>query len=207
MIIVCKFHDPSIIGSRDTEGGGGGSEEPPPVTDWPKKPSLNRVKERVLLIIKIFCCSCKEKNHFTRICYHKADYFPLISFLKVRVSMCATWKLECPKRRSRARAQFLVSWEKGCHASCFDRLLPRLHCARALLKLTKSTNWLFVTVHQYSPYSRLLALFILFTPRYLRPFDNCYSRFPDTLLKGRKSSGKKRFPCDEGKLVRKTYQS
>ena len=41
MIIVCKFHDPSIIGSRDTEGG---SEEPPPVTDWPKKPSLNRVK-------------------------------------------------------------------------------------------------------------------------------------------------------------------
>ena len=26
MIIVCKFHDPSIIGSRDTEGG---SEEPP----------------------------------------------------------------------------------------------------------------------------------------------------------------------------------
>ena len=21
MIIVCKFHDPSIIGSRDTEGG------------------------------------------------------------------------------------------------------------------------------------------------------------------------------------------
>ena len=22
MIIVCKFHDPSIIGSRDTEGGG-----------------------------------------------------------------------------------------------------------------------------------------------------------------------------------------
>ena len=30
---MCKFHDPSIIGSRDTEGGGGGSEEPPPVTD------------------------------------------------------------------------------------------------------------------------------------------------------------------------------
>ena len=27
MIIVCKFHGPSIIGSRDTEGG---SEEPPP---------------------------------------------------------------------------------------------------------------------------------------------------------------------------------
>ena len=24
MIIVCKFHDPSIIGSRDTVGGGGG---------------------------------------------------------------------------------------------------------------------------------------------------------------------------------------
>ena len=33
---MCKFHDPSIIGSRDTEGGGGGgggSEEPPRVTD------------------------------------------------------------------------------------------------------------------------------------------------------------------------------
>ena len=27
MIIVCKFHDPSIIVSRNTEGG---SEEPPP---------------------------------------------------------------------------------------------------------------------------------------------------------------------------------
>ena len=27
---MCKFHDPSVIGSRDTErGGGGGSEEPP----------------------------------------------------------------------------------------------------------------------------------------------------------------------------------
>ena len=43
MIIVCKFHDPSIIGSRDTEAGGPRSP-PPPVTDWPKKPSLNRVK-------------------------------------------------------------------------------------------------------------------------------------------------------------------
>ena len=42
MIIVCKFHGPSIIGSRDTEGGS--EEPPPPVTDWPKKPSLNRVK-------------------------------------------------------------------------------------------------------------------------------------------------------------------
>ena len=41
MIIVCKFHDPSIIGSRDTEGG---PRSPPPVTGWPKKPSLNRVK-------------------------------------------------------------------------------------------------------------------------------------------------------------------
>ena len=41
---MCKFHDPSIIGSRDTEGG---SEEPPPVTDRPKKPSLNRVNTRL----------------------------------------------------------------------------------------------------------------------------------------------------------------
>ena len=34
MIIVCKFHDPSIIGSRDTEGG---SEEPPPSHRLTKK--------------------------------------------------------------------------------------------------------------------------------------------------------------------------
>ena len=44
MIIVCKFHDPSIIGSRDIEGGSEEPPPPPPVTDWPKKPSLNRVK-------------------------------------------------------------------------------------------------------------------------------------------------------------------
>ena len=31
MIIVCKFHDPGIIDSRDTEGGS--EEPPPPVTD------------------------------------------------------------------------------------------------------------------------------------------------------------------------------
>ena len=37
MIIVCKFHDPNIIGSRDTEGGGGGSEEPPPSYRLAKK--------------------------------------------------------------------------------------------------------------------------------------------------------------------------
>ena len=43
MIIVCKFHDPRIIGSRDTEGGPRSPPPPPPVTDWPKKPSLNRV--------------------------------------------------------------------------------------------------------------------------------------------------------------------
>ena len=30
MIIVCKFHDPSIIGSRDTEGGGVRGAPPPP---------------------------------------------------------------------------------------------------------------------------------------------------------------------------------
>ena len=48
MIIVCKFHDPSIIGSRDTEGGSEEPPPPPPVTDWPKKPSLNRVKYRLV---------------------------------------------------------------------------------------------------------------------------------------------------------------
>ena len=31
MIIVYKFHDPSIIGSRDTEGGGGPRSPPPPL--------------------------------------------------------------------------------------------------------------------------------------------------------------------------------
>ena len=39
---MLKCHDPSIIGSRDTERGG---PRRPPVTDWPKKPSLNRVKK------------------------------------------------------------------------------------------------------------------------------------------------------------------
>ena len=34
MIIVCKFHDPSIIGSRDTEGG---SEEPLPQSQIDQK--------------------------------------------------------------------------------------------------------------------------------------------------------------------------
>ena len=34
MIIVCKFHDTSIIGSRDPEGG---SEEPPPSHRLTKK--------------------------------------------------------------------------------------------------------------------------------------------------------------------------
>ena len=34
MIIVCKNHDRSIIGSRDTEGG---SEEPPPPSQIDQK--------------------------------------------------------------------------------------------------------------------------------------------------------------------------
>ena len=34
MIIVCKFHDPSIIGSGDTEGG---SEEPSPQSQIDEK--------------------------------------------------------------------------------------------------------------------------------------------------------------------------
>ena len=37
MIIVCKFHDPSIIGSRDTEGGGGSEEPPPPQSQIDQK--------------------------------------------------------------------------------------------------------------------------------------------------------------------------
>ena len=49
MIIVCKFHDPSIIGSRDTEGGGGVRGAPPRSQIDQKKPSLNRVKVRALL--------------------------------------------------------------------------------------------------------------------------------------------------------------
>ena len=54
MIIVCKFHDPSIIGSRDTEGGS--AEPPPPVTDWPKKPSLNRVNMEVKTQYREYLC-------------------------------------------------------------------------------------------------------------------------------------------------------
>ena len=45
---MCKFHDSSIIDSTDTEGGGARSPPSPPVTDWPKKPSLNRVKDSYL---------------------------------------------------------------------------------------------------------------------------------------------------------------
>ena len=44
---MCKFHDPSIIGSRDTEGGGG-SEEPLPSHRLTKKPSLNRVNTVII---------------------------------------------------------------------------------------------------------------------------------------------------------------
>ena len=45
MIIVCKFHDPGIIGSRDTEGGTRAAPPPPPPSQIDqKKPSLNRVK-------------------------------------------------------------------------------------------------------------------------------------------------------------------
>ena len=59
MIIVCKFHDPSIIGSRDTEGG---PRSPPPVTDWPKKPSLNRVKfGKLSRSFLMFVCPLGEK--------------------------------------------------------------------------------------------------------------------------------------------------
>ena len=63
---MCKFHDPSIIGSRDTEGGseggggggGGGGRwpppPPPPVTDCPEKPSLNRVNAIVIFFSDSF---------------------------------------------------------------------------------------------------------------------------------------------------------
>ena len=40
---MCKFRDPSIIGSRNTEGGGGPRSPPQSQIDQ-KKPSLNRVK-------------------------------------------------------------------------------------------------------------------------------------------------------------------
>ena len=40
---MCKFHDPSIIGSRDTEGGSKEVPPPPQSQTDPKKPSLNRV--------------------------------------------------------------------------------------------------------------------------------------------------------------------
>ena len=56
---MCKFYDPSIIGSRDKVGGVRGV--PPPVTDRPKKPSLNRVKD---VSPKIFVSekTCSEKH-------------------------------------------------------------------------------------------------------------------------------------------------
>ena len=54
MIIVCKFHDPSIIGSRDSEGGGGGSEEPLPQSQIDQKSpvwiGLNYVFEHFIVL-------------------------------------------------------------------------------------------------------------------------------------------------------------
>ena len=59
MIIVCKFHDPSIIGSRDTEGG---SEEPPPSQIDQKSPVWIGLKvytdlEQLLKRIQCRCCN------------------------------------------------------------------------------------------------------------------------------------------------------
>ena len=42
---MCKFHDASMIGSRDTEGGGGGSRGASPSHRLTKKKHrLNRIK-------------------------------------------------------------------------------------------------------------------------------------------------------------------
>ena len=52
---MCEFHDPSIIGFRDTEGGSGGSEEPPPQSQInQKKPSLNRVNNVLVFFFEGF---------------------------------------------------------------------------------------------------------------------------------------------------------
>ena len=76
MIIVCKFHDPSIIGSRDTEGG---SEEPPPVTDWPKKPSLNWVNT----------CLPEWKLSSLYKCYRIIFVLLIVSTLSYNFNRCA----------------------------------------------------------------------------------------------------------------------
>ena len=47
MIIVCKFHDPGIIGSRDTEAG---SEEPPSQIDQ-KSPVWIGLRENSLIFL------------------------------------------------------------------------------------------------------------------------------------------------------------
>ena len=50
---MCKFQDPSTIGSRDTEGGGGLQGAPPPQSQIDqKKPSLNRVKLPEIVLSK-----------------------------------------------------------------------------------------------------------------------------------------------------------
>ena len=52
---MCKFHDPSIIGSRDTEQGGVRGAPPLPQSQIDqKKPSLNRVKEKNTLLDPLY---------------------------------------------------------------------------------------------------------------------------------------------------------
>ena len=49
---MCKFQDPSTIGSRDTEWGGGLQGAPPQSQIDQKKPSLNRVKLPEIVLSK-----------------------------------------------------------------------------------------------------------------------------------------------------------
>ena len=58
MIIVCKYHDPSITGSRDKEGG---SEEPPPQSQIDQKsPVWIGLKAQTVLPFRKL--SSSEKN-------------------------------------------------------------------------------------------------------------------------------------------------
>lgn len=63
---------------------------------------------------------------------------------------------------------------------------------------------LLVTIRRYSHYSRPLALFVLSSTRYWRPFLELFVALVNTI---KWSGNNYHFPCDEVKLVKKAYQS
>ena len=64
MIIVCKFHDPSIIGSRETEWG---SEEPPQSQIDQKSPVWIGLKHENFKIVMVLNQSAKYKFSYRTI--------------------------------------------------------------------------------------------------------------------------------------------